>query len=72
LESSSTVGVEEIEFYGYKFTKVRAVKECEPPKSKEEARSFLGKLGYLSEFIPRYSTLTAPLRELTHSDTKFK
>lgn len=74
-------GVEEIEFYGYRFTKdglkptpdkVRAVKECKEPKSKEEVRSFLGMLGYLSKFIPRYSTLTAPLRELTHSNTQFR
>ena len=27
--------------------------------------------GYLSK-VPRYSSLTAPLRELTHKDTKFK
>ena len=28
--------------------------------------------GYLSNFIPRYALLTAPLRKLTHKDTKFK
>ena len=74
-------GVDEIEFYGYKFTKdglkptpdkVRAVKESKPPESKEAVRSFLGMIGYLSKFIPRYSSLTAPLRELTHKDKKFK
>ena len=74
-------GVDELEFYGYKFTKdglkptpekVRAVKESEPPESKEAVRSFLGMIGYLAKFIPRYSSLTAPLRELTHKDTKFK
>ena len=73
-------GVQEIEFYGYKFTdkglkptpdKVRAVSESEAPQSKEGVRSFLGMIGYLSKFIPRYSSLTAPLRELTHKDTKF-
>ena len=74
-------GVEEIEFYGHKFTKdglkpnadkIRAVKESSPPKSKEAVRSFLGMTGYLSKFIPRYASLTAPLRKLTHKDTKFK
>ena len=44
-------GVNELEFYGYKFTsnglkptpeKVRAVKECTPPRTREEVRSFLG------------------------------
>ena len=73
-------GVEEIEFYGYRFTKdglkptpdkVRAVKESQPPESKGAVRSFLGMIGYLSKFIPRYSSLTAPLRELTRKNTKF-
>ena len=74
-------GVEKIEFYGHKFTKdglkpnpdkIRAVKESSPQKSKEAVRSFLGITGYLSKFIPRYASLTAPLRKLTHKDTKFK
>ncbi|KAL9969258.1 hypothetical protein ACROYT_G021454 [Oculina patagonica] len=61
-------GVEEIEFYGHKFTKdglkldpekIRAVKESSPPESKEAAR------------LPRYASLTAPLRKLTHKDAKF-
>ena len=74
-------GVEEIEFYGYRFTKdglkptpdkVRAVKESQPPESKGAVRSFLGMIGYLSKFIPRYSSLTAPLRELTRKNTKFR
>ena len=72
-------GVEEI--YGHKFTKdglkpnpekIRAVKESSTSESKEAVRSFLGMTGYLSKFIPRYASLTAPLRELTHKDTKFK
>ena len=63
-------GVEEIEFYGHKFTKdglkpdpekIRVVKESSPPESKEAVRSFLGMTGYLSKFIPRYPSLTAPL-----------
>ena len=74
-------GVEELEFYGHQFTKdglkptpdkVHAVKECKPPETKEAVRSFLGMIGYLSKFIPRYSTLTAPLRELTEKNTKFR
>ncbi|CAB3995435.1 Retrovirus-related Pol poly from transposon 297 [Paramuricea clavata] len=73
-------GVSEIELYGHRFTqeglkpsfeKVRAVKECKAPKSKEAVRSFLGMTSYLSKFIPRYSSLTAPLRKLTHKDVKF-
>ena len=57
-------GVDELEFYGYKFTKeglkpthekVKAVKEAKAPESKEAVRSFLGMIGYLSKFIPRYT-----------------
>ena len=70
----------ELEFYGYKFTKdglkptldkVKAVKQCKPPESKEAVRSFLGMIGYLSKFIPRYSILTAPLRMLTKKEVPF-
>ena len=51
---------------------MEAVKECPSPKSKEGVRSFLGMIGYMSKFIPRYSALTAPLRAITHKDAKFK
>jgi len=72
--------VTEIEFYGYIFTdgklkaapsKVEAVRKCSRPNSKEEVRSFLGMTGFLSKFIPRYSSITAPLRLLTQKDVKF-
>ena len=74
-------GREEIEFYGYLFTKeglkptlekTRAVENCQPPKTKSAVKSFLGMTGYLSKFIPRYSSLTAPLRELTENKTEFE
>ncbi|XP_045187538.2 uncharacterized protein K02A2.6-like [Mercenaria mercenaria] len=73
-------GVKDLEFYGYRFTsdglkptyeKVRAVKECKAPESREEVRSFLGMIGYLSKFIPRYAVLTAPLRRLTRKEIPF-
>lgn len=72
-------GVEE--FYGHQSTKhglkhnpdkVRAIEDASPPALKEAVRRFLGITGYLSRFIPRYSSLIAPLIELTHKDTKFK
>ena len=52
--------------------KTRAVKECTGPESKQEVKSFLGMIGYLQKFIPRYSSLTAPLREITRENVKFK
>lgn len=75
------LNTETLEFYGYRFTteglkpteeKVKAVKESKRPESKTEVRSFLGMIGYLSKFIPMFSSLTAPLRKLTHKETKFK
>ena len=73
-------GVNEIEFYGHRFTqeglkpspaKVRAVQESKAPESKDAVRSFLGMTSYLSKFISRYSSLTAQLRALMHKDVKF-
>ena len=51
---------------------MRAVKECKPPRNREEVRSFLGMIGYLSKFIPQYAILTAPLRRLTGQDVLFE
>lgn len=67
-------GVEELEFYGNRFTKdglkptsdkVMAVKNYKSPQTKEAVESFLGMVGYLSKFIDRYSSITVPLRKLT-------
>ena len=74
-------GVDEIDFYGYRFTKdglkptadkVRAVKDSKRPETKEAVKSFLGMIGYLSKFIDRYSSITAPLRRLTERKVKFE
>ena len=74
-------GVEELEFYGYRFTKdglkptpdkVRAVKESSQPETKGAVKNFLGMTGYLSKFIPRYASITAPLRKLTQSNVKYR
>lgn len=74
-------GVEELEFYGYRFTKnglkpttdkVRAVKDSLHTETKEAVGSFLGMTGYMSKFIPRYASITAPLRKFTQRDTKFQ
>ena len=64
---------DEIDFYGYRFMKdglkpmtekVKAVKDSKRPETKEAVKSFLGMVGYLSKFIDRYSSITAPLRKL--------
>ena len=74
-------GRAEIEFFGHIFTKdglkpspdkVRAVKECGVPKSKEAVHSFLGMASYLDNFINNYAAIAAPLRQLTRGETKFQ
>ena len=68
-------------FFGYVFSadgvlpdpdKVTALRKAEPPKSKEEVRSFLGMAGFNAQFIPGYATMSAPLRDLTKKGVNFK
>ena len=77
-------GVEELEFYGYLFIqeglkpaldKVKAIKDCGCPETEEAVKSFLGMTGYLSKFIPRYASMTAPLsshKEMSNSTGEVK
>lgn len=44
--------------------KVDVLKKMKPPNNVEELKKFLGMITYLSKFIPNFSELTAPLREL--------
>lgn len=72
---------EAIEFFGHVFTKkglrpspdkVRAIKNCGAPKSKDEVRSFLGMAGYLDNFIKDYASIAAPLHQLTRREIRFQ
>ena len=74
-------GVDQIDFYGYRFMKlwlkstrekVKAVRDTKRPETKEAVKSFLGIVGYLSKFLDRYSSITAPLRKLTERKVKFE
>ena len=65
-------------FFGYTWSsqglspdpkKVEAVAKLDPPSDPGQVRSILGMTNYCSRFIPKYSDITAPLRELTHDDT---
>ena len=73
-------GKTSIKFYGYVFSdqgispdpnKIKAIQNMPEPKTAGELRSFLGMTNYLSKFIDKYSTITAPLRELLKESSKF-
>lgn len=70
-----------LEYFGYVFSeegmrpsesKVRALKEMSRPENANAARSFLGFTNYLKRFIPDYSTLTHPIRQLLKKNAHFK
>ena len=52
--------------------KVKAIHDARPPKSVGEVRSFLGMVTYCAKFIPNFSEITKPLRELTKKDVRFQ
>lgn len=69
-----------IGFYGMIFSskgmqpdprKVDAIVQMSVPASSEEVQSLLGMTNFLSRFIPHYSTITEPLRRLTHQGIQF-
>ena len=73
-------GQSQIEVFGYALSaegispdpaKVQALREAERPSNAEEAQSFLGMANYSAQFIKNFSTLAAPLRELTRSNIKW-
>ena len=51
--------------------KIKAVNQAPPPKTCSEVRSFLGLTNYCSRYIPNYSTITYPLRQLTKAHAMF-
>ena len=72
-----TFGQQSVKFYGHIFSaagvkadpkKIQDVCTAPAPTNSSEMSSFLGMAQYLAKYIPNYSTLTAPLRELTHQN----
>ena len=71
----------ELAFFGYVFSadgmspdpsKVQEIINLATPSTVSEVRSLLGMANYCSRFIPSYSTITQPLRELTQQSTPWK
>lgn len=52
--------------------KLEALAAFKPPKSKQEVKSFLGFLTFLSKFMMDLATLTNNLRQLTKNDVRFE
>ena len=53
-------------------SKILALKMAKRPQDIKGVRSYLGMIIYLKRFIPDFSTLTYPIRKLTHQGTKFE
>lgn len=52
--------------------KVSAIKNVSPPHSVKDVRSFLGMATYCAKFIPNFSDLSEPLRQLTTKNAHFR
>lgn len=71
----------EIRFLGHKLSaegvspsddKVKSILQFRAPTSKEELRSFLGLVTYVSRFIPNLASMNAPLRDLLKRESNFR
>jgi len=68
-------------FFGFVFSskgispdpeKVKAIHDASLPTTAKEVRSFLGMANYCAKFIPNFSSITKPLRDLTKKDVQFR
>ena len=75
------ISVPSVEFFGVVFSekgtspaasRVEALQNMSEPKDVSEVRSLLGMAQYSASYIPNFSSITAPLRELTKSTSKWK
>lgn len=53
-------------------SKVKAVRDAEPPKNTGEVLSFLGLVTFCAKFIKNYSTIAEPLRKLTRKNVPWE
>ena len=52
--------------------KLASMQKMPAPTTQKEVRQFLGLVGYYRKFIPRFSDIARPLRNLTKLDVKFE
>ena len=52
--------------------KIKAILDIKPPRNAKEIKSFLGLASYFRRFVPDFSSLAAPLNNLTKPSIQFK
>ena len=71
---------QEVSFVGHKWTrqgiksddrKISAIQKMTPPENRKDLQSFLGLVNYLTRYLGRLASLTAPLGELTKKDIAY-
>ena len=81
-KQKSQIALDEISYIGHILSKeglkpdpkkVQAITEMRPPQSKEELQRvfFLGMVTYLAKFIPNFSQVSTPLRQLLEKETEW-
>ena len=71
----------QVVFFGHVFSengvqadqkKIATIKNMESPRNENEVKPLLGMIQCVSRFIPNYLSITAPLRNLTRQNVKWK
>ena len=77
-KEKSQIALDEISYIGHVLSKeglkpdpqkVRAITEMNRPQNKEELQRFLGMVTYVAKFIPNFSQISTPLRQLLEKET---
>ena len=79
-KEKSQIALSEISYIGHILSKeglkpdprkVQAITEMNRPQNKEDLQRFLGMITYVAKFIPKFSQVSTPLRELLEKDIEW-